>query len=142
MGIHYPTKISNKALYKKAGEKPISDTMRRARWKLFGHILRRNSNIPANVAMKFYFRDQGSRYRGRPRTTLPVVLNKDLVKFQDHIKKKREYRSLRNLRLEKAEDLENMRLIAQDREKWKNLIGIIEEAGEASMSDDNEAALH
>ena len=109
---------------------------------MFGHILRRNSNEHANVAMKFYLRDQGSHYRGRPRTTLSVALNKDLVKFQDHIKKKREYRSLRNLRLEKAEDLENMRLIAQDREKWKNLIGIIEEAGEASMSDDNEAALH
>ena len=92
--------------------------------------------------MKFYFRDQGSRYRGRPRTTLPVVLNKDLVKFQGHIKKKRKYRSHRNLRLEKTEHLENIRLIAQDREKWKNLIGIIEEAGEASMSKDTEVQLH
>ena len=142
MGIFYPTKISNKALYKKAGEKPLSDTMRRARWRLFGHILRRNSNIPANVAMQFYFKDQSSGFRGRPRTTLPVVLNKDLMKFQNHIKKKREYRSYRNLRLEKSEDLERIRLIAQDRDKWKKLIMIIEEAGEASMSEDTEAELH
>ena len=92
--------------------------------------------------MKFYFEDQGRGFRGRPRTTLPVVLNKDLIKFQNYIKKRREYRSYRNLRLEKAEHLESIGLIAQDRDKWKKLIELIQEAGEASMSEDTEAELH
>ncbi|GFO24882.1 LINE-1 reverse transcriptase homolog [Plakobranchus ocellatus] len=48
-----------------------------ARWTLFGHVLRRDRNIPANKAMLLYFSDN-KRARGRPQTTLPITLNKDL----------------------------------------------------------------
>ena len=129
-------------MYKKTNEKPLSDTIRKARWKLFGHVLRRSQNIPANAAMKFYFEFQGKGFRGRPRTTLPVALNKDLQVLQDYIKAKREYREYRKLRLERSEDLEQIGFMAQDRRKWEKLISIIQEAGEASMSEDNEATLH
>ncbi|GFN84660.1 hypothetical protein PoB_001116600 [Plakobranchus ocellatus] len=50
-----------------------------ARWRLFGHILRRDRNIPANKAMLFYFSDN-KRARGRTPTTLPITLNNDLKK--------------------------------------------------------------
>ena len=113
--------------------------MMKARWKLFGHILRRDTNVPANVAMKFYFKDHSKGFRGRPRTTLPVVLSKDLQKFQDHIKSIRKYRQYRGLRLETLQDLESIRLRAQNRDEWKKLIEIIRKAGEATRSDDTEA---
>ena len=42
LGIRYPTKISNKSLYKKNFEQtPISLEVLQARWRLFGHVLRR-----------------------------------------------------------------------------------------------------
>ena len=42
LNIYYPTKISNKTLYKKCNEKPLSTHILESRWRLFGHILRRN----------------------------------------------------------------------------------------------------
>ena len=36
--------------------------MRSARWKLLGHILRRDQNIPANMAMTLYFNE---KHQGR-----------------------------------------------------------------------------
>ncbi|GFR70080.1 reverse transcriptase-like protein [Elysia marginata] len=38
--------------------------------------------IPANKAMKGFFVPQGDKYRGRPITTLPVVLNNDLSRLE------------------------------------------------------------
>ena len=55
--------------------------MREARWKLFGHILRRDQNIPANLSIKFYFENNKDGFRGKPRTTLPVVLQQDLERY-------------------------------------------------------------
>ena len=61
------------------GEKPISHTMRKQRWELFGLILRRDRNIPAFIAMELYFTNiKAKGFRGKPRTTLPKVLNEDL----------------------------------------------------------------
>ena len=45
LNIKYPTIISNEKLYEISKEKPISQTMRAARWKLLGHILRRDQDI-------------------------------------------------------------------------------------------------
>ncbi|GFO40159.1 hypothetical protein PoB_006666400 [Plakobranchus ocellatus] len=47
-----------------------------ARWRLFGQVLRRDRNIPANKAMLFYFSDN-KRARGRPLKTLPITLNNE-----------------------------------------------------------------
>ncbi|KAK3782813.1 hypothetical protein RRG08_002447 [Elysia crispata] len=61
LGIRYPTKISNKSLYKKCEQTPISLEVLQARWRLFGHVLRREPSIPANKAMAFYFHDNAKR---------------------------------------------------------------------------------
>ena len=53
LNIKWPTKIKNTKLYKITREEPISITCKRARWALFGQILRRDTNIPANQAMIF-----------------------------------------------------------------------------------------
>ena len=141
MGIHYPCQITNDSLYKKSNERPISATMRVARWKLFGHILRRNPNIPANIAMRFYFENQETGYRGRPRTTLPEVLKKDLKIFQKMAIRRNELRKYRGLRLENKKDFKRLTSIATNREEWKQITRFIEEAGGAALPDGSAAVL-
>ena len=83
LNIYYPTKISNKTLYKKRNEKPQSThILLESRWRLFGHSLRRNEEIPAKKAMQLYFHRTEKRFRGRPTTNLPVITNKDLSHIQ------------------------------------------------------------
>ena len=119
LNIYYPTKISNKTLYNKCNEKPPSTHILESRWRLFGHILRRNEEIPANKAMQLYFHRTEKRYRGRPTTTLPVI--------QD------------NLSLKSTDDLKYLRSLAEDRDQWKSLTKQIVEIAEASRSDDQDA---
>ena len=127
LNIYYPTKISNKTLYKKCNEKPLSAHILQSRWRLFGHILRRNEEIPANKAMQLYFHRTEKRFRGRPTTTLPVIINKDLSQIQN------------NLSLKSTDDLKYLRSLAQDRDQWKSLTKQIVEIAEASRSDDQDA---
>ncbi|GFO40470.1 hypothetical protein PoB_006697500 [Plakobranchus ocellatus] len=95
-----------------------------ARWRLFGHVLRRDRNIPANKAMLFYFSDN-KRARGRPQTTLPITLNNDLKKLV-----------ATKLELTTQTDLDTLRLIAEDRPKWNALVAEIRKTAEAARSDD------
>ena len=126
LNIKYPTIISNEKLYEISKEKPISQTMRAARWKLLGHILRRDQDIPASKAMNAYYQDLGQKgFRGRRRMTLPLVLNRDLKQ--------------ENISLETSGDLQELRNLAQDRGEWHALTSRIIEAGEAEESDDNSA---
>ena len=80
----FPDKITNSSLYNKCEEHPLSIYILENRWRLFGHILRRNIEIPANKSMNSYFATHGKKFRGRPLTTLPVVLNKDLSRLQEN----------------------------------------------------------
>ena len=109
LNIYYPTKISNKTLYKKCNEKLLSTHILESRWRLFGHNLRRNGEIPANKAMQLYFHRTEKRFRGRPTTTLPVIISKDLSQTQD------------NLSLKSTDDLKYLRSLAQDLDQWKSL---------------------
>ena len=111
LGIFYPDHISNKALYKRTHSEPISTMALYARWKLFGHILRLPPNVPANKAMIAYFSQHGTGRRGRPRTTLPIVLNDDLKGTPYKLKSKK--------------DLELLRTKAQARGEWNNLIELV-----------------
>ena len=125
--IYYRTKISNKTLYKKCNEKPLSTHILESRWRLFGHILRRNEEIPADKAIHLYFHRTEKRFRGRQTTTLPVIINKDLSQIQD------------NLSLKSTDDLKYLRSLAQDRDQWKSLTKQIVEIAEASRSDNQDA---
>ncbi|GFN98425.1 hypothetical protein PoB_002493100 [Plakobranchus ocellatus] len=95
-----------------------------ASWRLFGHVLRRDRNIPANKAMLFYFSDN-KRARGRPPTTLPITLNNDLKKLV-----------ATKLELTTQTDLDILRLIAEDRPKWNALVAEIRKTAEAARLDD------
>ena len=128
LNIYYPTKISNKKLYKKCDERPLSIQILESRWQLFGHILRRDEHIPANKAMIAFFTPSGqTKYKGRPPTTIYTKLNQDLKKLES------------GKELKTMKDLEALRSLAEDREAWKELTRRIREAAEASHSDEWEA---
>ena len=125
LGIHYPTKISNRSLYRKCKECPLSLQILEARWRLLGHVLRRNPEIPANKAMIFYFTEKTTKTKGRPITTLPVTLNNDLRRLQDT-----------TLQLTSLAELEKLRDIAEKREEWFAFSREIRRTAEAAKSDD------
>ena len=131
LGIKYPTKISNAKLYEICKESPISTTIMRARWRLFGHILRRDRDIPAFKAMQFYFNKSPTdkNFRGRERTTLPTTLARDLDRMfvGDHT-------YCKHLKLRNAQDLEDLRNEAQDRNKWILLTKRILKAAQAEVA--------
>ncbi|GFR60570.1 hypothetical protein ElyMa_001825000 [Elysia marginata] len=98
-----------------------------ARWRLFGHVLRREPSIPANKAMAFYFHDNAKRARGRPIATFPMTLNNDLKILQN--------RST-SLTCTSQKDLETLRKIAERRQEWITFTADIKKAAEAARSDD------
>ena len=127
LNIRFPTIISNKALYNKTNKRPISIEILEQRWRLFGHILRRDSEIPANIAMNAYFVKCGNPFRGRPPTTLPTVLHQNLQTLEPP------------LTLKRSEDLKEIKILAQDRQLWKKLQHEMVKTAEASQSIDRDA---
>ncbi|XP_071943833.1 uncharacterized protein [Antedon mediterranea] len=85
IGIRFPDRISNINLYRRTGTKPISLEIVDARWRLLGHILRQDPCTPANTAISYYFSNTTNiKFRGRPRTTLPITLSNDLLILYKH----------------------------------------------------------
>ena len=106
IGIQWPHRISNTALYRRCRCRPISENVKSARWRLFGHVLRMPLDAPAQQAIDYYFADTGvGTFRGRPRTTLPTALSADL---------RRVGRTLRC-----PADIDALRLL--NREQWRQL---------------------
>ena len=139
LGIRYPTKITNTNLYKKCQETPLSITILSARWRLFGHILRRDPQIPANKAMRYYFQNSKSpNFRGHARTTLPITLTADLERMHKHTVYG-EHSYTKRTKLSTMEDLHEMREIAQDRKEWRVLTKNILRAAQAESSVDDSA---
>ena len=122
LNIRYPKKIKNTSLYRINQEKPLSLQILSARWSLFSHILRRDKDIPANKATSGYFIPNGNKLRGRPRTNLSIVFNRDLALIQDPI------------RLHSSKELAEVRELAQERKCWRALTSRIEKAAEVSQT--------
>ena len=122
--IRYPVKTTNKALYKQCNERPLSLYVLETRWRLFGHILRRDREIPANKAMEGFFVPQGDQYRERPITTL----NNDLSRLESS-----------TYCFKTFKDIENLKKIAEQRDQWRILYTRIRKAAEALQSDDYDA---
>ena len=138
IGIKYPTKITNEKLYQVCNAQPLSITILKARWTLFGHILRRDQNIPANKSMKFYFTNLGKNFQGKPRTTLPTKLADDLDTLHNSLQAPHttdhNYTTRPTPKLRNKQDLERLTAIAQDRKEWKTLIRGILEARQAGAA--------
>ena len=90
---------------------PLCFHLLRSRCSLFRHILRRPADIPAYRFMAAFFTpSESGTCRGRRRLTLLMVLDADLQTLSA------------GHRLQRAPDLYSLRLCAQDRAAWKDLI--------------------
>ncbi len=55
IGLTWKHKVANKDLYAMCGCLPASIQVINARWRLFGHVLRMNEEVPARQAMALNF---------------------------------------------------------------------------------------
>ena len=81
--------------------------------------------------MEGFFVPQGDKYRGRPITTLLVVLNNDLSRLESS--------TYSSYCLKTFKDIENLKKIAEQRDQWRILCTRIQKAAEALQSDDYDA---
>nr|CCA21351.1 AlNc14C120G6633 [Albugo laibachii Nc14] len=78
--IHYPAHISNFALYAQCHTELLRQWVSTARWRLFGHILRRSAGLPAQTTMLRYFNapSDSPPFLDLTPTCLPTVLARDV----------------------------------------------------------------
>jgi len=111
--------ISNTALYERCDTTSLDRKITYARWNLFGHILRLARDTPAQQAMDYYsqLKEGETEPRGRPDTTLPVLLFNEYRKYKEK-KKGRGW----SVRKSKTDILIELRTLAADRPKWRELV--------------------
>ena len=107
IGVHWPNRISNVALYHRCQCRPISESIVTARWRLFGHVLRLPRDAPAQRAIDHYFADtEAAAFRGRPRTSLPTTLCSDLRRIGRTLRQPTDIEALRALSREQWRQME------------------------------------
>ena len=112
LNVKYPVKMRNKTVYRITKEEILSITLLRNRWKLFGHIMRLHSETPAQKSMMHFFTESKvPKFQGRPRINLPYKSNYDLEKYSPEL-----------LMLKTLKDLQTLKIIAQDRNRWINMV--------------------
>ena len=120
IGIRWPNCISNKALYRRCKCEPLNIRLTEARWRLFGHVLRLPRDVPAQMFVSEYFSREKDveGWRGRPRTSLPTVLDEDLKTV--------------GKRIHNSAELERLRLLTK--EEWRALTRTIVETAKAKLT--------
>ena len=73
--VHWPMRVSNDEIRRRAGIEKISLQVRRRRWKWIGHVLRMAPNRNPYVALSWA--PSGKRSRGRPRETWRRTVEKE-----------------------------------------------------------------
>ena len=120
IGVKYPTKMRNEAVYRITNTRPISIEITKSRWKMLGHVLRMNENTPARLAMKFFFQvTNNTKYKGRKRTTIVTTINRDIIRTQQH----NPNFDLKPIQSEL--DLRNIRVKATNRRHWQRRVSMV-----------------
>ena len=99
--------MSNANLYLRCNSVKLSDRVPKARWKLLGHILRSADDSPAALALKFAVTT--NCYKGpvgAHRKNLFKIIVNDLTR--------------RGLKLNSLNDLNKLKILADDRVAWRN----------------------
>ena len=99
--IRWQDHVSTKELLERASMKPLSVEVMSRRWKMIGHILRKDRNDDCNVAMSWA--PEGKRRRGRPKTT-----------WRRTVEKERQEAGWRSW--------EEVRTAATNREEWRSSV--------------------
>ena len=107
--IRWPGVITNKELYRRCNTRPITERVRQVRWNLLGHVLRMDENSPAFLSLRYAIAsaDIYTGRCGRPRINLFNFIRDDL--------------KLRNIPLVTVSDLDDLKDIACDILRWKNM---------------------
>lgn len=115
IGVFFPNRISNDALYERTASQPISKMARNARWRFLGHVLRRRKEQhPAAMATYAFFR-AGLKFahrRNAPHNTIIDTLRADLLASVH----------CHGLELKTFDDLEVLSELADDRKQWDGLV--------------------
>jgi hypothetical protein len=132
INVCYPNVISNEALYERTKSQPIRHEMFHARWRMLGHTLRMSNKIPAKKAMITYFEElegEAIGIQGKPRTTLPNVINKDIQMIREvfEVVRNTDRQTAAQLeripcQLKSKEDLFTLEKMAKARTKWRKFV--------------------
>ena len=107
IGVHWPNRISNVALYHRCQSRSISESIITAIWRLFGQVLRLPRYAPAQRAIDHYFADaEAATFRGRLRTSLPTTLCSDLRHIGRTLRQPADIAALRALSREQWRHME------------------------------------
>lgn len=123
IGVYYPNTISNVKLYERCKCDKMSSLIRKNRWRLLGHVLRMANNIPAKKSMLSYF-NEGIGFRGRPRITLPSIINSELEAIATKYPEIRKQHQL-PAQLKSVTDLQMLEQSARQRKNWSNLVDAV-----------------
>lgn len=111
--IKYPNIVSNKDLYEISNEISLSLTILNNCWRFFGHVLRLHENTPARKSMKHYFtRTQCKGFKGRQRITLPITIDRDLIRTHKY---RSIYTKYHVISFNTIYDLNRLTVVARDR---------------------------
>ena len=108
--MHWPQGvISNRTLYKRYKVVPLSERVAKSRWTMLGHILRSSEQTPASLSLQYAVEGAKIHKRrvGRPRLNLLNVIKEDLT--------------ARDLQLSNSDELKDLRALAADRKRWREL---------------------
>ena len=124
LGVKYPTTMENEKVYKVTKTKPLSIDITKARWKMFGHVLRMNERTTARLSMKYYFQvpTNTRKFRGRKRATIVTTLNRDIKRTRT------KYNNFDIKPLLTEVDLRNTKVKAINRNHWKKKIQMVIDA--------------
>ena len=126
--IKFPHFIFNSDLYQRTNEIPLTLTILRNRWKLFDHILCLRPQTPVQQSMRHHFSpSQNSSFSGRQSITLPITLNKHLIRASEHFNFSRRYGIQQ---FQSLQDLDRLIKLGHNRQLWKHLCNDIFEAAQ------------
>jgi hypothetical protein len=120
--VNYPRRISNAELYTKCKTTPLATTIRAARWRMLGHTLRFTSDTPAKHATRHYFDPVTSGFMGRPRQSLPLVIDKDLKLAAAALPPDEAAQFNLPTQLKSINDLNRLETLAFDQHKWMRIV--------------------
>jgi ribosomal 50S subunit-associated protein YjgA (DUF615 family) len=97
--------MTNEELYKRAGQQPIAEEIRKRQLSFIGHILRMKPDEPANIYALYVSKVRSKNKTGRPPTSYIDQISTHLTHNKDH-------------KLTPAE----IAKYASDKAKWKSMI--------------------
>ena len=111
-------------MYALTETRPLSIDITRARWKMFGLVLRMNEKTPARKAMNFFFQvpTRHKKFKGRKRATIVTTLNRDIERTT------KRYDDFKLPQLRTELDLRNIRVKASNRRHWKKIVMMVTNA--------------